>query len=59
MLEDRSEGSRLEVSGVRTLAEAEEALAMLRSLGAQSEDVLHSYLAGTSFSFWTGRTEEA
>lgn len=57
MLADESEGSRREVSGVRSLTDAEEALAMLRGIGAQDKDQLHVYLSGTSFSFWVGRSE--
>jgi hypothetical protein len=57
MLKDESEGSRREISGIRTLAEAEEALTLLRSLGARNDDPIRIYLSGASFSFWVGRPE--
>lgn len=57
MLNDKSEGSRLEISGVKTLSDAEEALAMLRNRGAWEGNPIHCYLAGDSFAFWVDTSE--
>ena len=58
MIRDISQGSRLEVSGIRTVKEAVRALWILKSLGARSTDQFHVYLSGTSFNIWVGVKEE-
>jgi hypothetical protein len=44
MLADRSEGFRREITGVTTLDEAKEALAMLTRHGVAGDAEIHSYL---------------
>lgn len=44
MLTDRSEGFRREITGVTTLDEAKEALAMLTRHGVAGDAEIHSYL---------------
>lgn len=53
-----SEGGRVEVTGVRTLADAVKALAHIQSYPTLRDAVpaLHVYLSGDSFTFWTEGT---
>lgn len=44
MLADRSEGFRREITGITTLDEAKEALAMLTRHGVAGDAEIHSYL---------------
>ena len=59
-IRDISEGSRIEVTGVRTLADAAKALVHIESYPTLRDDapVLHVYLAGDSFTFWTEGTHD-
>lgn len=52
------EGSRIEVSGIRTLDDAAKALDALQSHESfpSPDAVFHCYLSGNSFSFWTDGT---
>lgn len=44
MLTDRSEGSRREITGVVTLDDAKEALALLTQMGVPGDTEIHGYL---------------
>lgn len=54
MLSDRSQDRRKEITGITTLDEAKEALAMLTRLGVPGDAELNSYLHVG----WTGRPGE-
>lgn len=54
VLSDRSQGPRREITGITTLDEAKEALAMLTRLGVAGDAEIHGYLHVG----WTGRPTE-
>lgn len=54
MLSDRSQDRRKEITGITTLDEAKEALAMLTRLGVPGDAPINSYLHVG----WTGRPGE-
>lgn len=53
MLEDISEGDRLEVTGVTTLDDASKAIEMLFDKGLAPDAEFHCYLRGNGFAIWT------
>lgn len=59
-IRDISEGSRIEVAGIRTLADAAAAIEHLLSYPTLRDQAptLHTYLSGDSFIFWTEGTHD-